>query len=88
MKQIELGIYQHYKGNYYLVLGTAVHTENLEELVVYQSLYGDFKTWVRPITMFLDENVEYNGSAHARFKRVADSSDVEKFKGMHEHHRN
>ena len=88
MKQIELGIYKHYKGNYYLVLGTAVHTENLETLVVYQSLYGDFKMWVRPITMFLDGAVEYQGWVHPRFARVADSSDVEKFKEMHEHHRN
>ena len=49
---MRLGIYRHYKGNLYLVKAIARHTETLESLVCYQSLYGDFGNWVRPQTMF------------------------------------
>lgn len=34
------GIYKHYKGGYYQVLGIAEHTETKERLVVYISLTG------------------------------------------------
>ena len=34
------GIYRHYKGGYYLVLGIAEHTETHETVVVYVSLTG------------------------------------------------
>lgn len=48
-------IYRHFKGNYYLVLDVATHSENREEFVVYKSLYGKSKTYIRPLDMFLDE---------------------------------
>lgn len=47
--------YRHFKGNEYLVLHLAKHSETLEPLVVYQALYGDMGIWVRPLTMFLEE---------------------------------
>ena len=52
---MKLGIYQHFKGKNYEVLGVAQHSETLEDLVVYKKMYGDFGLWVRPLKMFLEE---------------------------------
>ncbi|MCI9272502.1 MAG: DUF1653 domain-containing protein [Clostridiales bacterium] len=60
------GRYRHFKGNEYRVIGFAKHSETLEELVVYQALYGDQGLWVRPADMFY-ENVEINGVIQPRF---------------------
>ncbi|HEX4143526.1 MAG TPA: DUF1653 domain-containing protein [Pirellulales bacterium] len=54
MPQITPGRYRHYKGNEYLVLGVARHSETQEELVVYRQQYGSFGLWVRPTKMFLE----------------------------------
>ncbi|MDP2873701.1 MAG: DUF1653 domain-containing protein [bacterium] len=66
---IKLGIYEHYKGKKYLVLGVAKHSETLEDLVVYVTLYENEKSamWVRPLAMFLEE-VEVEGKKVPRFK--------------------
>ena len=63
---IKPGIYHHFKGNRYEVIGTALHSETLEEMVVYKALYGDEKLWVRPAAMF-DESVEHDGKTVKRF---------------------
>lgn len=52
MDEIRKGRYRHYKGNFYEVIGTARHSETLDELVVYRALYGDYGLWVRPRKMF------------------------------------
>lgn len=61
------GLYEHYKGLSYKVLGIARHSETLEELVVYQALYGEGAIWVRPLDMFV-EDVIVEGKAQPRFR--------------------
>lgn len=71
MNNFETGTYQHYKGGKYLVLGIAKHSETLEDLVVYVTLYeNDLSSmWVRPIEMFT-ENVVVDGKSAPRFKKI------------------
>jgi hypothetical protein len=59
-------IYRHYKGNLYKVICVAKHSETLEDVVVYQSQYGDFGFWVRPVEMF-QERVLVEGNEVERF---------------------
>jgi hypothetical protein len=70
---MKLGIYQHYKGPKYRVLGVVRHSETLEDLVHYECLYvnpnGQF--WVRPKAMF-EETVEMNGKKMPRFAYLAE----------------
>lgn len=63
------GKYRHFKGNEYVVLHVARHSETLEEMVVYQPLYGDMGIWVRPLEMFLDMK-EVNGVMVNRFEEI------------------
>ena len=66
---IKVGKYRHYKGKEYEVIGTAMHSETLEDLVVYRALYGERNLWVRPVKMFLEE-VEVDGKKIPRFKYI------------------
>ena len=71
-KSLKLGFYEHYKKKQYEVLGVAVHSETLEELVVYKALYGEGLTWVRPFAMFT-ENVTVDGVEQPRFRYVEEN---------------
>ena len=66
MSTIKPGRYQHFKGGRYEVIGTARHSETLEEMVVYRALYGDGGLWVRPAAMW-DEIVERDSYRGPRF---------------------
>lgn len=49
------GVYKHFKGDYYIVLDVAEHTETGEKLVIYRALYGENKLYARPYDMFLSK---------------------------------
>lgn len=63
---IKPGIYRHFKGNRYEVIGIANHSETMEPMVVYRALYGQGGLWVRPAAMW-NEHVERDGYCGPRF---------------------
>ncbi len=63
------GEYEHFKGKRYRVVGIAKHSEALEDMVVYQQLYGEGALWVRPLAMFTEE-VTRDGKTFPRFKYI------------------
>lgn len=63
------GIYQHYKGNYYKVLGVPKSSETLEDMIVYQDLCEENKIWVRPASMW-EETVKTVEGPVPRFRLV------------------
>lgn len=70
---IKPGIYKHYKGKEYKVIGAAKHSETLEDLVLYEPLYESIsKYWVRPLAMFLEE-VEVDGKKVTRFTFIKET---------------
>ncbi len=71
---IRPGLYQHYKGNHYEVIGAAKHSETEEELVVYRALYGERGLWVRPLDMF-SECVPHEGVCIRRFEYIGPSDE-------------
>lgn len=70
MSELQPGVYRHFKGGLYLLLGQARHSETMENMVVYQALYGERGWWVRPAAMWL-ETVERDGQTFQRFTYIA-----------------
>ena len=66
ISHLELGRYRHYKGGEYEIIGIAKHSDTMEELVVYRSLYGESQVWARPLIEFMGE-VEVDGKITPRF---------------------
>lgn len=57
--ELKKGIYRHFKGTEVEVIGVALHSETMEEMIVYNhpdSVKGKSKNsmWVRPVAMFLE----------------------------------
>ena len=71
--QIKKGLYRHFKGNIYRVIGVAKHSENLSEMVVYKSL-ADGNLWVRPAEMW-DETIERDGKVFKRFSFIGEENE-------------
>lgn len=65
------GLYRHFKGAMYVVVGTARHSETEEALVVYHR-EGSFDLWVRPIAMWA-EHVDRDGFRGPRFTPIEDA---------------
>ena len=67
---IEAGIYEHYKGKRYEVIGAGLDSETIQPVVVYVPLYeSNIPFWVRSYEMFL-EFVEVDGIKVRRFKKI------------------
>ncbi len=69
MQEVKKGKYKHFKGGLYEVIGTAKHSETLEEFVVYKALYGEGGLWIRPKGMW-NETIERNGKSFKRFEYI------------------
>lgn len=67
LPSLPTGLYRHYKGGRYEVIGVARHSETHEPLVVYRPLYGEGAMWVRPFAMFV-ERVNVDGEWRLRFE--------------------
>ncbi len=72
LEQPQPGLYRHYKGQNYEVVGCARHSETGEWLVVYRPCYGDQALWVRPLEMFVEAVSLATGENVPRFARVND----------------
>ncbi len=68
---LELGLYKHFKGNIYEVIGIAKDHETLDLLVIYKATYQleGVNLWVRPLEMFI-EDVLIDGVKTKRFTKI------------------
>lgn len=60
----------HFKGGLYKMIGLAKDSETLENIVIYQALYGEENIWARPEKMFF-ETIERDGEIIKRFKEIS-----------------
>lgn len=77
MNPIPLGLYRHYKGNQYEVIGFAKHSETMEDMVIYKALYGEGGTWVRPLSMW-GNLVDVDGKTAKRFEYIGEKHDSDR----------
>ncbi len=66
-----MSLYRHYKNLPYRFIKTVKHSETLEDLVLYETLYenSSARFWVRPKDMFF-ESVLFEGKYRPRFEKV------------------
>jgi Uncharacterized protein conserved in bacteria len=67
--------YRHFKGGVYRLVGIAKDSETLEEMVVYQAMYGDRQMWVRPMSMFFGK-VDRDGKVFDRFSEISEQEAI------------
>lgn len=66
---IRKGVYRHFKGKDYEVLGVFTHSETREKFVAYRALHGKQDNWIRPLYMF-NSLAEKNGEFVKRFEFI------------------
>jgi hypothetical protein len=69
---MKTGLYKHYKGQYYQVVGVARHEVTHKPLVIYQAHYGDFALWARDLEVF-ESMVEIDGTTIPRFEFIREN---------------
>lgn len=80
MRKLEVNrIYKHFKGDYYIVLGTGINSETLEEYVIYRALYGEVKVYLREINNFLSE-VDHEKYPNVKQKYRLELQEIESVK--------
>ena len=80
MRKLEVyRIYKHFKGDYYIVLGTGINSETLEEYVIYRALYGEGKVYLREINNFLSE-VDHEKYPNVKQKYRLELQEIESVK--------
>ena len=62
--------FEHFKGGKYKLIGFGKDSETLEDVVVYQALYGDNLIWVRPYDIFFSKVTLPDGTEVERFKEI------------------
>lgn len=67
---LQLGLYEHYKGNRYEVTDVAFHSETLEEYVGYRPADGSKQLWIRPLKMFCETVIVEGGREVPRFRFI------------------
>ena len=70
------GVYEHFKGDYYQVLTVGLDSEDLEEKVVYTTLYynpeKETRVWIRSLDDFLGTKKLEDGTLIERFKFISE----------------
>jgi len=66
---IRAGVYKHYKGGLYKVIGIAQDSESNQQMVVYRSAEDGRQLWVRPLEMFKDK-IKVDSRMVPRFEYV------------------
>lgn len=80
MRKLEVNrIYKHFKGDYYIVLGTGINSETLEEYVIYRALYGEGKVYLRKINNFLSK-VDHEKYPNVKQKYRLELQEIESVK--------
>jgi hypothetical protein len=63
--------FQHFRGGKYKLIGFGKDSETLEDVVIYQALYGVHQIWVRPYDIFFSKAKDENGNEVDRFTEIA-----------------